>query len=207
MINSYLQSETLLDDHSIHLLFSANRWERASYICESLAEGYTVICDRYSYSGAIYSAAKLNPLLPFGWAHAPEVGLPRPDLVVFLDLSPENTAKRGGYGEERYEKREMQEWVRSFYVTIGAFQTAAEGDEEMVIVPAGKEIDEVAKDVLAKVLPRVERFEGADVEAKDIPRIEARNPVQEKNFMQNVRMMHDTLGYGGKAQAIEDIDP
>lgn len=207
MIDSYLQSKTPMDDHSIHLLFSANRWERASYISQSIAEGYTVVCDRYSYSGAIYSAAKLNPLLPFGWAHAPEVGLPKPDLVVFLDLSPENTAKRGGYGEEKYEKREMQEWVRSFYVTMGAFQTAPEGEEEMVIVPAGKEIDEVAKDVLAKVLPRVERFEGPDRVTADVQRIEARNPSGEKNFMQNVKMMHETLGYGGKSQTIEDIEP
>jgi len=166
-----------------------------------------VICDRYSYSGAIYSAAKLNPLLPFGWAYAPEVGLPKPDLIVFLDLSPENTAKRGGYGEEKYEKREMQEWVRSFYVTISAFQSAEEGEEEMVIVPAGKEIEDVAKDVLAKVLPRVEKVEGADKGACEILRIQARNPAEEKNFMQNVRMMHNTLGYGGKSQAVEDIEP
>lgn len=29
MINSYLQSESELDDRAIHLLFSANRWELA----------------------------------------------------------------------------------------------------------------------------------------------------------------------------------
>ena len=29
MIDSYLQSKTEMDDHSIHLLFSANRWEKA----------------------------------------------------------------------------------------------------------------------------------------------------------------------------------
>lgn len=34
MINSYLQSQTDMDDHVIHLLFSANRWESA-YILRS----------------------------------------------------------------------------------------------------------------------------------------------------------------------------
>lgn len=29
MIKSYLQSETEMEDHAIHLLFSANRWESA----------------------------------------------------------------------------------------------------------------------------------------------------------------------------------
>jgi dTMP kinase len=29
MIDSYLQSQTEMDDHVIHLLFSANRWEKA----------------------------------------------------------------------------------------------------------------------------------------------------------------------------------
>jgi dTMP kinase len=29
MIDSYLQSKTEMDDHAIHLLFSANRWEKA----------------------------------------------------------------------------------------------------------------------------------------------------------------------------------
>lgn len=29
MIDAYLRSESELDDHAIHLLFSANRWELA----------------------------------------------------------------------------------------------------------------------------------------------------------------------------------
>lgn len=29
MINNYLQNETNMDDNVIHLLFSANRWEKA----------------------------------------------------------------------------------------------------------------------------------------------------------------------------------
>ena len=32
MIDAYLRSESELDDHAIHLLFSANRWELASVL-------------------------------------------------------------------------------------------------------------------------------------------------------------------------------
>ena len=38
------------------------------------------------------------------WCKSPDHGLPEPDLVLFIDLSPEAAAARAGYGEERYEK-------------------------------------------------------------------------------------------------------
>ncbi|KAK4196761.1 thymidylate kinase-domain-containing protein [Triangularia verruculosa] len=115
MINSYLTSQTTMSDHVIHLLFSANRWEAASLIASLLSQGTTVICDRYYYSGIVYSAAKHNPSLPLSWARSPEVGLPRPDLVLFLDLDEQEAKKRGGWGGEVYEKAEMQRRVRELF--------------------------------------------------------------------------------------------
>jgi dTMP kinase len=143
MIDSYLQSKTEMDDHVIHLLFSANRWEKANWIKDTIAEGYTIICDRYVYSGMIYSAAKNNPELDIGWARQCDEGLPRPDLVLFLDLDLEEAERRGGYGEEKYEKREMQERVKELF---GALRYA-KGDEcvDMVTVDAGDEIEKVAE--------------------------------------------------------------
>ena len=67
MINSYLTSNAQQDDHSIHLLFSANRWEAIQGILQAIADGVTVIIDRYSFSGAVYSAAKDNPDLNLQW--------------------------------------------------------------------------------------------------------------------------------------------
>ncbi|KAJ6155442.1 hypothetical protein N7470_006008 [Penicillium chermesinum] len=96
LIDSYLRGSANQDDHSIHLLFSANRWEIAKSIEVDIASGITVIVDRYSYSGAVYSAAKANPTLSLEWAWQPEIGLPRPDICLFLSISAEETAKRGG---------------------------------------------------------------------------------------------------------------
>ncbi|KAG9240053.1 thymidylate kinase-domain-containing protein [Calycina marina] len=201
MISTYLtsSSSTTLSDQAIHLLFSANRWEAAPSILSSLQQGTTIICDRYTHSGAIYSAAKHNPALPFHWAWSPDVGLPAPDLVVFLDVSPENAAKRGGFGDERYETREMQEWVRSFFVTMAAF---GEEDGDMVIVPAGKEISDVANVVLDKVLPKVEVVEKS---GSEVGKIEGRDSNGERSFMMNVRMMYETLGYS-KDKGQEQIE-
>ncbi|TVY86163.1 Thymidylate kinase, partial [Lachnellula willkommii] len=95
MISSYLKSQTEMDDHAIHLLFTTNRWEKVQWMKDQIAHGYTLICDRYYYSGIVYSAAKHLPSLSLAWARQPEVGLPRPDRVVFLDLDPEAAAKRG----------------------------------------------------------------------------------------------------------------
>ena len=54
--------------------------------------------DRYYYSGIVYSAAKKRPDLSLQWAKAPEVGLPKPDLVIFLDVDTETAKARGGFG-------------------------------------------------------------------------------------------------------------
>ncbi|KAF3607375.1 hypothetical protein DY000_02047199 [Brassica cretica] len=62
----------------------------------------TLIVDSYSYSGVAFSSAKG---LGIEWCKAPEVGLLAPDSVLYLDISPERAAERGGYGDERYECR------------------------------------------------------------------------------------------------------
>jgi dTMP kinase len=115
MIDSYLRSQSDLDDRAIHLLFSANRWELASSIVNDLNKGTTLICDRYAFSGIAFSAAKS---LPYEWCRAPDISLPAPDLVLFLDISPDVAQLRGGYGEERYEKKEVQMKVWSVFQRI-----------------------------------------------------------------------------------------
>lgn len=115
IINSYLQSGNDLDDHAIHLLFSANRWEASPKLLEHLQNGTTVVCDRYAYSGVAFSSAKVadvdvvdnngnrqnstQPVLDIEWCKAPDRGLPAPDCVIFLDLSESQAEERGGYVE------------------------------------------------------------------------------------------------------------
>ena len=102
VINTYLtDNANHLDDHAIHLLFSANRWEAAQQLTKHLSAGATVVCDRYAYSGVAFSAAKVSAtgeaLLPLDWCQAPDRGLPAPDCVIFLDLTQDEAEKRGGY--------------------------------------------------------------------------------------------------------------
>ena len=54
---------------------------------------------RYAYSGVAYSTAKG---LDIHWTKNGDIGLPRPDMVFYMDIDPEVAAKRSDYGDERY---------------------------------------------------------------------------------------------------------
>lgn len=98
LINSYLVNKTEFNDEAIHLLFTLNRWEAVKDMEQWIHEGYTLIVDRYAYSGVAFSAAKG---LDLEWCKAPETGLLKPDLVMLLTMTAAAISKRGGFGSER----------------------------------------------------------------------------------------------------------
>ncbi|XP_053245879.1 thymidylate kinase [Podarcis raffonei] len=114
LISSYLEKKNNLEDHTVHLLFSANRWEQVPLIKEKLNQGITLVVDRYAFSGVAFTGAKENFSLE--WCKQPDVGLPKPDLILFLQLSLSEASKRGDFGNERYEYSSFQEKVlQRFY--------------------------------------------------------------------------------------------
>eukprot|EP00793_Prasinoderma_coloniale_P001931 PRCOL_00002439-RA len=138
MIDSYLRSDSELDDRAVHLLFSANRWEKLAQMREALGSGTTLVVDRYAYSGAAFTGGKGIDL---GWCKAPDAGLPRPDAVLFLELGLDEAEARGGYGEERYEKRDFQEKVLA--------QFRALREPWWQVIDAARTPDEVYADIEA----------------------------------------------------------
>ncbi|KAL5864440.1 hypothetical protein ACOSQ3_001954 [Xanthoceras sorbifolium] len=144
MISSYLSNQSELDDRTIHLLFSANRWEKRSMMETKLKSGVTLILDRYSYSGVAFSSAKG---VDVEWCKAPEIGLLAPDLVLYLDMPPEKAAERGGYGDERYERLEFQRKVAQCYQILR--------DSSWKIVDASKTMEDVQKQLQEIVLDHI----------------------------------------------------
>jgi len=112
MINAYLTNAAEMDDHALHLLFSANRWEARHQIESLLTSGVSVVVDRYAYSGVAFSAAKG---LDLDWCKKPDVGLPAPDVVIYMHLAIEDAVKRGDFGAERYEKVDFQRSVQDVF--------------------------------------------------------------------------------------------
>ena len=149
MINSYLAQTSDLDDQAIHLLFSANRWECVASIKKTLEAGESIVCDRYAFSGIAYSVAKG---LSYDWCRNPDVGLPLPDLTMFLDLDAQTAAARGGYGEERYEKLDFQAKVRDAFGRVS--QDVRSHGGRWVTIDASKTLDQVTDDI-QKAVQRV----------------------------------------------------
>ena len=64
-------------------------------------------CDLLSYLGDFI----FQPGLSISWCKQPDVGLPKPDLVCFLDVSEEVAMKRADFGGERFELTDFQRKV------------------------------------------------------------------------------------------------
>lgn len=155
-INQYLHSESEVEDHCIHLLFSANRWEMRNEILRDLNDGITIICDRYFASGVAFTAAKGYDL---EWCLAPDRGLPAPDIVLFLDLNSEEQKRRGGFGEERYEVSSFQENVRTkFLELIHTMKTI-----NWMIVDANQTMDTVFTQLMDHIERAIEECESKPV--------------------------------------------
>jgi dTMP kinase len=162
LINQYLQSKSDLDDRAVHLLFSANRWEAAPNLRKTLLEDKTnIVCDRYAHSGVAFSSAKPSLEEELDWCKACDVGLPAPDAVIFLDLSQEDAEQRGGYGGERYEKKEMQQRVRTRFSELQAMDEK-DGRIPWHIVNAAQSIEDVQTEINRIVESTVEAVQRDD---------------------------------------------
>ncbi|XP_013417412.1 thymidylate kinase-like [Lingula anatina] len=137
IISQYLEKKCELEDHAVHLLFSANRWEAVPKMKEHLLQGTTLIVDRYAFSGVAFTAAKQG----FGldWCRQPDIGLPKPDLVLYLTLTPEEAAKRGGFGGERYENTPFQEKVAKNFEHLK--------ENNWRVIDAGKDMESLHEEI------------------------------------------------------------
>ncbi|KIY93034.1 dTMP kinase [Monoraphidium neglectum] len=124
-----------LSDQAIHMMFSANRWEKSRALLEALQQGVTLVVDRYAYSGVAYTAAKRVPGCGVAWCKAPDTGLPAPDVTLWMALPPGAAAARGGFGGERYEEAGFQEQVRGVFAEVR--------DSSFVDVDASGSVEEV----------------------------------------------------------------
>lgn len=90
-LKAYLTGKIQLDLHSVHLLYAANKWELADELVNRIGRGGVVVVNRYSPSNLAYGVAHG---LSSAWLNSLEEGLPKPDVVVVLDVSPRTSFKR-----------------------------------------------------------------------------------------------------------------
>nr|XP_061790742.1 thymidylate kinase-like isoform X2 [Nerophis lumbriciformis] len=130
LISAYLEKKSELEDHTVHLLFSANRWEKVAR--------------------PIHSTRNLSGF-SLDWCTKSDVGLPKPDVVLFLRLSPAEAASRGHYGEERYEDAAFQSAVLDRFT-----QLMEDPSVNWEVVDASGSINDVHDNIVQKSLDAVD---------------------------------------------------
>jgi dTMP kinase len=85
-----------------HMLFAANRWEKLEEIRSHLRAGDMMIINRYTESNLAYGRANG---LDIDWLDNLEKGMPKADLVIVLDASPQSLhSRRPVTRKDAYEK-------------------------------------------------------------------------------------------------------
>ncbi|KAI4888992.1 hypothetical protein NFI96_019099 [Prochilodus magdalenae] len=140
LISSYLEKKSSLEDHTVHLLFSANRWELVPLMKQKLEQGVNLVVDRYAFSGVAFTSAK--PGFSLDWCKHPDVGLPKPDLVMYLQLNPTVAAERGEFGAERYETSAFQQTVEQKFE-----QLRNDPSVNWKVIDAARSVEEVHTEI------------------------------------------------------------
>ncbi len=137
-------------------LFAADRenhnTDPESGIEALLSHGITAISDRYYYSSLAYQGAAL------GYDTVARLNLEnphirRPDLCIFLDLTPEKSLARiGGRGEktEIYENLEYLTRTRAMFFDV--FERLRRCGEQIAVIDASDSVEQIAERVLAAAL-------------------------------------------------------
>ena len=130
----------------MQLLYVANRLEFKARLEQWLAAGDIVICDRYCASTIAYGEAQG---LDSGWLVEIQRYLPKADVTLLLDISPDTAVRRKATGRDRFERDlELLARVRESY----ARQAGGAG---WCLIDATAPKDVVAAAVSAAVLPRL----------------------------------------------------
>jgi len=147
--NSCLYGEKRLSSATEALLFAADRVDHVEKeIKPALAEGKLVVCDRYVYSSLAYQG---SAGLSVEWIKEINRYALKPDLAVFIDVTPEKVLQRLKRRKSVMENLETQRKVREIYQ-----KSVAKG--ELVRINGDNPLEKVGEDLAAVVLKFLETF-------------------------------------------------
>lgn len=141
LIRDILTHKMEADHRTTAALFVADRLDhllnKEDGIIKMLADGYSVITDRYYLSSYAYQSAHVD----LDWviqANSLSAGLLRPDLNIYIDITPEQSLERIAKGRattELYETLENLKNVRDKYLQV----MAKLQNEEQIFVTNGNQ--------------------------------------------------------------------
>ena len=142
------------DHRTIAALYAADRLDhltnKTDGILKKIEEGYTVITDRYYFSSYAYHGTHMD----INWvinANSLSADLLRPDLNIYIDISPEESMKRLNKGRatiELYESIENLKKVKEKY--FEAFELLGE-KEKISVIDGNRPEKEISNDIWKEV--------------------------------------------------------
>jgi len=139
-------------------LYATDMVKDREKILNVLKEDKVVIGDRYFHSTLAYESLTKGFGLERGLKFAEVFDMPVPDLVIFLEVSPETSMKRK-FGEKKNldrheEDKKLLEKVKESYHDLIKNKVFA---KELVIIDGEKSIEEVAKEVQEIVISKLKK--------------------------------------------------
>jgi dTMP kinase len=142
------------DHRTIAGLFVADRLDhllnKTNGILKKLEEGYSVITDRYYFSSYAYHSVHM----PLDWvieANRLSAELLRPDLNIYIDISPEISMKRltnGRNSTDLYENLHFLHSVREKYLESIKY---LDNVENVFVTSGNRNEQEIARDIWNEV--------------------------------------------------------
>ena len=129
----------------------AHNIDKENGIEKLLSEGYYILCDRYYYSTLAYQGATVD----YAWVRALNIDCPeirRPDLCLFLDLTPEVSMARISKGRESTEIFENTETLTKVRESFMKVINDLGREESIKVIDASADIDTVALRILDAVI-------------------------------------------------------
>lgn len=124
LIEEILRGETIVAEEAIPLLFAADRADHTKrIIVPAIKKGYIVISDRYVHSSIAYQKSGMAKVFKREWLEKINEYAITPDLVIFLDIAPEEGLNRIGkwqriHDDKFFEDIETQKRIRAAYHEI-----------------------------------------------------------------------------------------
>lgn len=138
-IAKYLDGKRKFPPQVIHCLLAANRWEKLNQILEAQEKYSVLIMNRYYQSNLVYGIANG---LKSNWLENLDSGLPKPDLVILLDVSQKESFNRKKTKRDKFEKNE--EFLKKI---TRIYQTTAK-KKRWNVVNASQPKDKVHQEIL-----------------------------------------------------------
>ena len=100
-ISKYLHGKRKFPPQVIHCLLAANRWEKLDDIKKAQQKNSVVIMNRYRESNLVYGMVNG---LKTDWLENLDIGLPKSDLVIVLDVPQSESFTRKKVNRDKFEK-------------------------------------------------------------------------------------------------------